>query len=171
MQCPLQSADSSAVLLDYCSQKSSPATTLLVKEHIGECSRCLAFVEAQASVWTALDSWEDAPISPDFNRRLYARIDELESGGWWKRAWKSSWTESLLTPFGWRPAMPIATVCLTLAAAFMLYTPAPQAPHEEKMVAPMVKESVDLEQIQRTLDDMEMLNQLSAPSAGRNTTM
>src|SRR3954454_1319190 len=125
MQCPLQSKEKPEALLEYCSQKTNPEDTMLLERHISECAKCRAFADAQKSVWTAMDSWEDVEISPDFNRRLYARIEAVESSSRWTRLWTGSWGQSLLSPFGWRSAMPILTVCLTLAAAFLLYSPAP----------------------------------------------
>src|SRR5947209_7378784 len=126
MQCPLESRQNPEVLLDYCSQKTAPETTASVERHISECAQCRSFTDAQKSVWNAMDSWDDIEISSGFNRSLYARIDAAENSGWWTRAWTSSWAQSLLTPFGWRPAMPLLTVCLTLAAAVFLYSPGPR---------------------------------------------
>ena len=33
------------------------------------------FRSEQAAVWEALDVWEPAPVSVDFNRKLWRRID------------------------------------------------------------------------------------------------
>jgi hypothetical protein len=168
MQCPLLSKETTEVLLDYCSQKTDPETTRSIERHISECAQCQVFADAQKSVWAALDSWEDVEISSGFNRSLYARIDAAENSSWWTRLWSGSWGQSLVTPFGWRPAMPVATACLTVAAAFFLYSPAPRPLVEQNASGQVVKESVDLDQVQTTLDDMEMLKQLSSPSSGRS---
>ena len=166
MECPLQSKETTEVLLDYCSQKTDPETTGRVERHISECAQCRAFADAQKCVWTAMDSWHDVEISSGFNRSLYARIDAAENSSWWSRMWSGSWGQSLLNPFGWRPAMPIVTACLTLAAALFLYSPVTRPLPEQNSSGQVVKESVDLEQVQTTLDDMEMLKQLSSPSSG-----
>src|SRR5438128_224959 len=99
MQCPLQNKETSAVLLDYCSQKTEPATTLLLERHISGCEACRAYAESQKSVWKALDCWDDIEISPDFNRRLYARIDQMETSSWWARLWSGGIGERFLHPF------------------------------------------------------------------------
>lgn len=167
MQCPLQDKAASEVLVDYCSRKTDAKTTALLERHIADCAACRTFAEAQKSVWKALDCWDDVEISADFNRRLYAKIDALEKSSWWTRVWSGRGRE-LLSPFGWRPAMPLATACLTLALAFLLYSPSQrQQPVEQKSSQQVMKELVDLDQVEKTLDDIDMLKQLSATSSAR----
>ena len=38
------------------------------------CPACREFAAAQRVMWSALDTWEAAPVSQDFDRRLYQRI-------------------------------------------------------------------------------------------------
>ena len=166
MQCPSQSKETSEVLLDYCSRKLNPEATLLLERHMLDCAQCRDFVTAQQTVWNALDCWEEVPVSPDFNRKLYAKIDEHERSSWWQRTWNRLWESQPGAVFGWRPVMPIATACVTLAAALMLYAPSPkpQPEHGTRSTPQVTNQSVDLDQVETTLEDMEMLRQLSAPS-------
>ena len=45
-------------------------------EHIEACPACREFAGGQQAVWQALDAWEPAAVSMDFDRRLYARIEQ-----------------------------------------------------------------------------------------------
>ncbi|MCX6621385.1 MAG: hypothetical protein NTY38_09945 [Acidobacteria bacterium] len=105
---------------------------------------------AQGAVWTALDAWEAPPVSADFNRRLYARIETEAQAGWWQR---------LFAPrngFRWRQTCSLATACMVLVAVLLFNSPvAPPARPQPKT------ESVDIEQVERSLEDMEMLQQLN----------
>jgi hypothetical protein len=87
----------------------------------------------------------------DFDRRLYQKIEEQQQTGWWSRIFGSA------RPMFLRPALPLAaTACLLLVAGFIIDTPVTRpAPVSE---APQVRE---VEQVERTLDDMEMLRQFN----------
>jgi hypothetical protein len=166
MQCPIQTKENAEVLLDYCARKLNPETTALLNRHMESCAQCRAFTAAQMSVWEALDVWEAEPVSASFDRKLYARIEEREAHkGWLGRTWDRIPQPAMFTPFGWRPPTPIAAVCLTLAAAFVLSVPE-KKPARENYVDNTRLEVVDVEQVERTLDDIEMLKQLNPPVAG-----
>ena len=113
--------------------------SLAVERHVAECAACRAAVTEHRAMWSALDAWEAPAISPDFNRRLYARIeaDKRRSARWFQ------------------PAMAAAAALVIVAGtAWMVERPAP-APAEPQM------KSVSVE-IEDTLDDLEMLRQLEA---------
>lgn len=160
MQCPMKSKENSAVLLDYSSGKLAPGVAALFQTHMESCEDCRAFSSAQRSTWEALDAWEPMTIPAEFDRKLYARIEQYEKSGWWTKLWhRSMWQGSF---FG--PAMPIATACVTLAIAVVLYLPASKPVFDVK--APQTKiENSDLDQIETTLEDIEMFKQLTPASA------
>jgi hypothetical protein len=166
MQCPLQQKDTAEILLDYCARKLKPETSALLDRHLAVCHLCREFTDGQRMIWEALDSWESAPISTDFDRKLYARIDAHEASSWWKRLSFGNWSQ----PFGWKPAMPLATACLTIVAAMVLYFPSSRKEPDLTVSKPVVVESpqADLDQVERTLEDMEMLRQLGPPAPHRN---
>ncbi len=141
MQCPIQTAGDADILLDYCNRKLSIEATAALERHIENCDACASFASAQRLVWSALDTWEAIPPSEDFDRKLYQRIEQHEQSGWWKR-------------FRWKPAMPFAAAGVTAVAAMFLY--APVTLHETSRV-----ETIEPEQVERTLEDLEMLKQLS----------
>lgn len=162
MLCPLQH-DNAEILLDYCARKLNPSTMAILERHMDSCSECRNFADAQRSVWEALDNWETNSVSMDFDRRLYARIKEHEESSWWSKL-KS---HEIFQPFGWRPAMPLVTACATVALAVWLYLPGDR-PVVVDPNGQIRMESVDLDQAERAVDDLEMLQQLAPPPSARN---
>lgn len=62
--------------------------------------------------------------------------------------------------------MPIATACLTVAVGVMLYLPVNNNKQTVVLPSPQTKtESSDLEQVETTLEDIEMFRQLTPTSA------
>jgi hypothetical protein len=168
MQCPIQTKENAGVLLDYCARKLNPETTALLDRHMASCPDCQAFASAQMSVWEALDSWEAEPISTSFDRTLYARIEEREARkNWFGHLWDRL-AGPMVSPSGWLPAMPVAAACLTLVAVFVLNVPGDK-PAREGFVDNARVEVVDVEQVERTLEDIEMLKQLNLPATPRQT--
>ena len=160
MQCPIQTADQSHILLDYCARKLSLEMTATLELHMRSCEACTKFAAAQQQVWSALDTWKDIPASDEFDRSLYGRIDQHEQSSWWKRLWTSG-----TASFGWKPAMPVAAACLT-AAIVLLYTPA--APPVAPLYENSKTETIEPEQVERNLEDLEMLKQLSINPGSQN---
>ena len=72
-----------ALLLDYAAGKLAQETAANMEQHMETCPACAEFVRGQRAVWQALEGWEAAPVSMDFDRRLYARIERQAS--WWDR--------------------------------------------------------------------------------------
>ena len=82
MNCPLETRDNAQLLLDYCTRKLEPESVAILERHMALCSACREFAGRQRAVWDALDSWEAAPVSPDFDSRLYRRIEDRVP--WWE---------------------------------------------------------------------------------------
>jgi hypothetical protein len=156
MQCPILTKENSEIVLDYCARKLTPEMAAAFDNHMESCGDCRAFCDAQKSVWEALDRWQPTPISQDFDNKLYARIEQHENSSWWTRLrHRSVWQPGSLSP-----AMPIATACVALVLGVMLYLPGnkPSADHQ----APQTKmENSDLDQLETTLEDIEMFRQLT----------
>ena len=156
MNCPLETRENAQVLLDYCTRQLEAESVAILERHIAICDACREFARSQRAVWEALDAWEAAPVSADFDRRLYRRIEG--------RVW---WRDLLLRPFRppfspagmWRNLPAAAMACLLLVVGALLQHPAvsPEpAPSDMAQV-----DSVQPEQVERTLDAMEMLNEFS----------
>lgn len=147
MECPVRARENAAVLLDYCAGKLDPPAAAVLERHLEQCEACRGWLKDQQAVWTALEAWEAAPVSLDFDRRLYRRIEQEQRPAWRRLAW--------------RPAFSLALASLVVLAALLIRPPKPvDRPHQAQV------ETLDADRLERTLDDMEMLRQLSAaPSA------
>jgi anti-sigma factor RsiW len=147
MNCPLQTRDNAEQLLDYCLRKLDPQTTATLERHIAICPRCREFAENQRAVWEALDTWEAEPVSADFDRRLYARIEN--DVPWWR---------ALLRPLSlhWNVAASAAGVFVVLTAGLLLNRPTAIAPVPAQPTQAQV-ETVQPEQVEHALDAMDML--------------
>jgi len=82
-------------------------------------------------VWDALDEWPGIPVSTDFDRRLFRKIQAARQRTWW-----------------WRALVPL-TACLALASMLLL-----RNPQASPQPIPQI------EQVQHALDDMDLLSQL-----------
>lgn len=152
--CPLASGEENVdILLDYCNRKLDPALAELFEKHMEVCAACRAFSESQMAVWDALDAFEAMPVSPDFDRKLMARI-EFEENSAWRRLWNR------MTAGGtaiWRPVVPVAAALVLAVGLWM--RPAGNTGAESAPI--MADNQLDAEQIESALQDMEMLRQLT----------
>lgn len=149
MRCLAQDSQHAALLLDYCERRMEPELAAELERHLAVCPDCARVVESQKTVWQALDLWEPGAISADFNARLYDRIREVEAEPVWRR-----WLHAL-PGWHWKPAMPLAAACLAILAVALWRAPATSDPTTGD-------DSIDVEQVERTLNDLDMLQQLTA---------
>ena len=150
MNCPLGN-NNSEILLDYCSRRLSLEATLLVETHIENCHECKSMTASQKAVWEALDQWEAEPVSADFDRRLYKRIEQRGDGFWARLAGFASGVHL-------RPAFTLGAACATVVFALLLRGPMINMSEQSDPVNRI--EASDIEQAERVLDDMDMLNKL-----------
>jgi hypothetical protein len=141
MRCPLEFGQSAELIVGYGARTLDPATEAAFERHMDSCAACRELTAAQKAVWAALDdaAWPALGISADFDRRLFRRIGQSDNRRWW-----------------WRALVP-ATLCLALGAMFLFRQPdpvrAPQAPPQP---------TLQIEQVEHALDDMDLLNQLGS---------
>lgn len=148
VECQVQNRDHADLLLKYCARKLDPETAAVLERHMEQCPTCRAFGEVQKAVWEALDAWEAMPVSADFDRRLYARVAEEERRGWWSGLARSWW------PWKLHPALSLAAASAVAVVALLVQAPVtPPRPAEFELV--------DAEQVERALDDLEMLKQVN----------
>ena len=155
MNCPLESPENAQALLDYCSRQLAPASTEILERHIAVCGACREFADNQRAVWQTMDAWEAAPVSADFDTRLYRRIEA-----------QTSWWELLMRPLRevtMRRAVPaMAMVCLLVVTGIVLERPgvSPAPPTVTGGDRAQV-EQVQLEQVEQALDTMDVLAEFS----------
>jgi hypothetical protein len=144
-----------AVLLEYSAQKLNAADMTRVEEHLKSCAECLRVAEGQRAVWEALDAWEPAPVSTDFDRRLYQRIQS-----------EVNWLDRLMRPFRplfLRHGLPIAaTACLLLVAGMLLQRPS-DAPVRGGPA------EITTEEADNALQQMEMLREFNRIAPADNS--
>jgi|SRR5579872_6383774 len=154
MNCPSRSHENRELLADYVAGNLAPERAAALERHLESCVECTRFVEEQRLVWDAMDQWEPQPVSADFNRRLYHAIDREQPARWFER---------LLGPL-WRPVLPLAAACLLIVAGLVLHAPQAAVPVDSRV-------GVEPEQVERTLDDMQMLRELMVtPAEGEKTS-
>jgi anti-sigma factor RsiW len=143
----MESGGNAGLLLDYAAGKLKTDARAPLERHLAACPACREFAGAQQTVWQALEDWEPAEVSLDFDRRLYARIEQDAS--WWTRVLRP------LNPL-FRHAVPIAAAAgVVIVAGLLLNRPAaipPAAAPESAQV-----EALQPDQVEHALDDMEML--------------
>jgi anti-sigma factor RsiW len=152
MNCPIESGGNASYLLDYAAGKLDAAAREQVARHVEQCAACRKVTGGQVTVWQALDAWEPAEVSMDFDRRLFARIEQ-QPLSWWSRL-------TLPVSAVFRHAVPIgATAAVILMAGLLMLRPT-SAPVTESTHSAQV-EALQPDQVQRALDDMEMLRDLN----------
>jgi hypothetical protein len=156
MRCPVQDGHPE-LWLEYCARTLDPGTAALLSHHMDSCRDCRRLAEAQQFVWSALDSWKPPRISRSFDDVLFTTIaaDQI--------------TRQRNRRFGdvrnWRPALPIAVACGLMTLMFLL----PRS--REVQQGPVLlneathEDVIDAEQLDRAVEDMEMLRQFSTVAA------
>ena len=142
MTCPKQKKQDEQILLEYCSGTLDERRSGEVRNHAAECAECAAWIAEQRAAWSALDEFAAPSVSPGFNARLYRRIEQQQRGGWWKQFWHAAWKPTL------------ATAAAGAALAIGLMVPVPRsgdAPTKASV------ESVDMDQVEHALDDLDLL--------------
>jgi anti-sigma factor RsiW len=168
MNCLLETREDTQVLLDYCARALPTERVELVETHIQSCPRCQEFAAAQQALSETLDLWQPPPVSQDFNRRLYQRIDaDSAHSSWWK--WKSLapgfFAPGFLAPGFFAPSLfrrglPVAAAaCLLVTIGIVLERPAHSPIPPAKDMAQI--ESVQPEQVEQALDTMDLLSEFS----------
>jgi anti-sigma factor RsiW len=156
MNCPIETDDNLELLLAYCAGELDSETETILERHLADCPSCRDFQQSQEAAWQALDAWAAMPVSPDFDRRLYERIEE--------EAAHSSWRSRLLRPL--RPmidatlvsrGVPLAAAASLLFAAVLILDRSNNVTVPDDFAQRI--ESIQPDQVERTLDDMEMLRQ------------
>ena len=172
MKCPLQMKDGGAeLILDYCSDRlhrEQPDLALEFERHLSRdgCADCARIVDAQRSVWTALDELDAPPaaVSPDFDAKLWRRIEESEARPWWRRVFDGpalGWSGMV----SWKPAFVTASACAAVFAVMLVVRPgSPDEPVVNKAAvtsaASATAGNVDFDQVEKALDDIDMLKQM-----------
>jgi anti-sigma factor RsiW len=152
MKCPLETRENREILVAYSSRALNGGDTERLEAHLQSCSACREFVREQRAVWEALDGWEAAPVSADFDRRLFARIEGETS--WWQRM-----TGPLGFQLVYRALLPVTAVACLVVVGVLLERPSP--PIVRPQPTAQVVEGLQPKQVVDALDEMEVLDQFN----------
>ena len=153
MKCPIEARENAEFLLAYCTRKLDAERTATLERHMEICPACREFANGQRAVWEALDAWEAAPVTLDFDRRLYRRIDREVS--WWQLLMRP------VRPALVRQGLPIAAAaCVLVMAGVLLEGPASAPPVAQPQSAQV--EAIQPDQVDHALDAMYMLGEFSS---------
>jgi hypothetical protein len=157
MICPLRGDEKIDLLLDYSAGRLGRDKAALLERHMDSCAACAAFRIEQTELWNALDAWQPEPVSPSFNRRLWQRIDAIQAAPW-------HWRLADALRFGaWKPAFPLTAAAVIIAAGFVL-------DHNGTVQPPRATSSAavsEADQVERTLDDIQLLRQFDSASSSK----
>jgi anti-sigma-K factor RskA len=158
MICLNKNERDTAILLDYCAGKLDAERTGAIEDHARECAECRALIAAQMNVWRALGELAVPEVSPDFDARLYARIAQEEAASSW-RAWLRSLTAGWrsLGVWSWKPVLAGVAAGAVVAVGLSLYMPILHVPQSRDSSLQFRPDSVDVEQVEVTLEDLDML--------------
>ncbi len=155
MKCLLSSESGKCLLLQHVAGRLQGAQKASVLAHVRGCDVCREHVAEQSRVWDFLDEWEPQPVSLGFNRELYARVERESRIPLWRTL------GDILNGWVARPTLPLAAFTLLIIAG--VYLERPQAPSAALPVAaeaPAVVTPTDAEQLDKALDDLQLLHQL-----------
>jgi anti-sigma factor RsiW len=156
MNCPIESRNPE-MLVAFAAAELDLETASALERHLAECPACRSLAAQQAEVWKALDAWEAPPVSADFDRRLYRRIADQAPISLWQRLMRP------FRPLPLRRALPLTVAALLLlVAGLLLEHPGKVAPVEPR------GETVRARQVERTLDDLELLRQFGAAGSAES---
>lgn len=159
MTCPLQTGNED-VLLDYCARALDAERKSMLEAHMAHCEQCREMAKAQTEIWAALDAYDAEPVSADFDRKLYARMEEMDRVPAWEKYWAPV-REYLQGQPAWKPVLSVAAASAVLMVVFAVSGDGPQP-----LPAPVAVIDVqDVEQAERALEDIEMLRQFESASA------
>ena len=156
MKCPLQHREGTEYLLNYVSGALDTDQAAAFETHLGACADCAKFVREQQAVWNALDVFEPVPVSADFNRRLYKRIEQPPT---WRERMVTSW-QTFRFWHGVPIAGAVAAALLVGGVVWQLPSSAPSHSYGKAPITAQV-EALPPEQLENALDDMEMLRDLN----------
>lgn len=153
-QCPSKSSAEKARLLAYVAGRLDNQEAAKVALHLRDCKGCMQFVDEQAAVWTLLDDWTPENVQADFNRGVYASIDQCGPEPFAARFAR------LFTSWIPRPALTIPFATMLLLGSFYLDRPVTKIESQSVVPTAPAVTTNDAEQLKNAFDDLQLLHQL-----------
>jgi len=152
MSCPFEMRERSDLATALAAGRLEAERAQDFERHVQGCGACRKAVEGQRALWRALDGWSAPAVSTDFNRRLYARIENDAS--WWDTVLRRM---RALAEVRGLPVVASAAGVVLLAGLLLQQTGAPPVAGN-----PESAEVVAAEQAESAVADMEMIREFSA---------
>jgi len=148
----MECGENADLLLEFAAGRLDTEAKARLENHLETCPACRELAGGHRAVWEALDAWEAQPVSADFDRRLYSRIEREPS-------WRDRLAE-LFRPALVRRGLPIAAAaCLVvLVGVIGVERSANVAPAPQNTAVQL--ETLRPDQAESALQDMEMLRQV-----------
>jgi anti-sigma-K factor RskA len=146
MMCPAKNPIDQEILIEYCSGTLERNQLAQFEQHLAECADCARMVVAQKAVFESLDSWEPAEVAAGFDQRLFAKIAKENTEPFWHRWFNAFWKPALVTV-----AAGAALVFVTMVRIPSSSVPVRETPKQVRA------DSVDLDQMENTLEDLDLL--------------
>ena len=136
MNCLKNTQKGAELLVEFCAGELEPQQAAEFEKHIQACPDCKRLVDAQRRLWQTLDGWTPPEVSPQFDARLYAGIARAQAA-------PVRW---------WRPVISLAAACAVVAFALIVGIPG-----FRDSGSGIRAEKIDMEQVEKTLEDLDML--------------
>lgn len=161
----MQNKQDEEILLHYCSGRLATDRAAEVEIHAKTCAQCARWIANQNAVWNALDDFTAPAVSPEFQARVYQRLEAEPSGSWWKQGFKQEWKQKWFS--AWRPALAMVAVAAALAVGVMvrqpqILQPPTKASMETVDMYQVDMDQVNMDQVEHALEDLDLLT----PRAG-----
>jgi hypothetical protein len=151
MRCPSESREGAELLLAYSFRELDAEQAAGLDLHVRNCPACGAFLAAQAAVTGSLEQWEAPAVSPDFDRRLYRRIEQ--DVPWW------NFLRGPVTLRRWLPMAAAAAVLL--AVGLWVEQPGAAPPPATPAPATAQLDALPPEQAEHALQEMEIMQEFN----------
>lgn len=161
MNCPLRSEETTGILLDYSAGLLDRSRKEALERHMQLCGNCSALVAEQTEVWALMDAWEAPPVSMSFSRKVMQAVGEAAAVPWYGRFFAELRTSA------WKPAIPLAAGIVVIAAGFMFDHQKGTGQSHAGIKDGSRVSITEVDQVERTLDDIQLLRQFDAASSSR----
>ena len=168
MICPLESRGGEASLVEFVAGKVRGPAGALLRAHVDNCRPCGEYVAEQRTIWRLLDDWEPEFESFGFDNSFASRLAKLSADPWLIRTGRFAVARLL------KPAFTVTAVTALLAVSIYVRNPFAGLPavaishpvqHTTKTVSRVISR-LEAEQMDRTIDDLQLLHQLDSLSEG-----
>ena len=159
--CPKAIRGGEATLVAFVAGKVRGPDGARLRAHLEDCERCRDYVEGQRAIWQLLDDWQPELQNTNFNSDFASRLAHLPPEPWFVEIGRRVAARML------KPAFTFSAIAAVLAVSVYVRNPFVASGHTQFVPrtvasAPRVISPVEAEQVDRAIDDMQLLHQLDS---------